>query len=170
MGPVGFGLLTTAGAVGGIVGTVSYGRITRHVSLGNLMRVGLIVETFTHLAFALIRSQILALAIMVVFGAHAFIWGTTSITVRQRAVPNELQGRVASINSLGTFGGLVFGAAIAGPLAAHWGITAPYWFAFVGSGAFVLLVWRQLTHIAHADSNPPRPGAPPAGAGRPPTD
>ena len=30
-----------------------------------------------------------------VFGAHAFIWGTTSITVRQRAVPTELHCEIA---------------------------------------------------------------------------
>src|SRR5665647_3025143 len=50
MGELGFGLLTTVSAAGGLVGTASYGWITRRVSLANLMRIGLIVETFTHLA------------------------------------------------------------------------------------------------------------------------
>ena len=40
-----------------------------------------------------------ALAIFFVFGAHAFVWGTTSVTVRQRAVPTELQGRVGASTS-----------------------------------------------------------------------
>ena len=53
MGELGFGLLTTVSAAGGLVGTASYGWITRRVSLANLMRIGLIVETFTHLALAL---------------------------------------------------------------------------------------------------------------------
>lgn len=158
MGPVGFGLLTTAGAVGGILGTVSYGWITRRVTLGNLMRIGLVIETFTHLAFALTTVPAVALAIMVVFGAHAFIWGTTSVTVRQRAVPEALQGRVGSVNSLGVFGGLVAGAALGGPIATHFGITAPFWFAFVGSAVFVVLIWRQLRYIAHDDDKLP-PGA-----------
>ncbi len=30
-------------------------------------------------------------------------------------------------------------------------MTAPFWFAFAGSAVFVVLIWRQLTHIAHAD-------------------
>jgi predicted MFS family arabinose efflux permease len=151
LGPVGFGLLTTVTAIGGIAGTTSYGWITRRISLGDVMRIGLVIETFTHLALALNTVPAVAMVIFFVFGAHAFIWGTTSITVRQRAVPIELQGRVGSINSLGTFGGLVVGAAIGGPIAAHWGITAPFWFAFVGSGLFVVLIWRQLAHIAHQD-------------------
>src|SRR5205085_3971807 len=67
MGKVGFGLLTTAMALGGFAGTTAYGWITRRVSLGNLMRIGLIVETLTHLALALITSPAAALAIFFVF-------------------------------------------------------------------------------------------------------
>jgi len=151
MGAIGFGLLTTASAIGGILGTLGYGWITRRVSLGNIMRVGLVIETFTHLSLALTTTPAVAIAVMVVFGAHAFVWGTTSIAVRQRAVPEELQGRVASVNGLGVYGGLVIGAALTGPIADHFGITAPFWFAFAGSGLFVVLMWKQLTHIAHED-------------------
>jgi predicted MFS family arabinose efflux permease len=154
MGEIGFGLLTTVSAVGGLAGTLSYGWITRRVSLGNLMRIGLVFETFTHLALALTTSPWVAMCIFFVFGAHAFIWGTTSITVRQRAVPSELQGRVGSVNLVGVFGGLVLGSGIGGLLAQHWGVTAPFWFAFVGSAVFVVLIWGQLTHIAHADEAP----------------
>ncbi|MBI2244988.1 MAG: MFS transporter [Nocardioides sp.] len=151
MGEVGFGLLTTVSAVGGLIGTLAYGWITRRVSLANIMRAGLVFETFTHLALALTTRPAVAMAIFFVFGAHAFIWGTTSTTVRQRAVPGELQGRVGSVNLVGVFGGLVIGSGIGGGLAQHWGVTAPFWFAFAGSAVFVVLIWGQLVHIAHAD-------------------
>ena len=153
MGAIGFGLLTTISAVGGLMGTLSYGWITRRVSLGDLMRVGLVIETFTHLALALTTRPWVAMVIFFVFGAHAFIWGTTSITVRQRAVPSELQGRVGGVNLVGVYGGLVIGSGIGGLLAQHWGVTAPFWFAFAGSAVFVVLIWRQLSHIAHADED-----------------
>jgi MFS family permease len=159
LGAVGFGLLTTVSALGGIVGTTSYGWITRRVSLGDVMRIGLIFETFTHLALALTTTPAVAMVIFFVFGAHAFIWGTTSITVRQRAVPTELQGRVTGVNSLAVFGGLVLGSAIGGPIASAWGITAPFWFAFVGSAIFVVLIWRQLAHIAHEDERETEPAS-----------
>lgn len=157
LGPVGFGLVTTVGAVGSLLGTLCYGRITRHVSLGDLMRIGLVVETLTHLGLAATSSPFVALPIFFVFGAHASIWGTTSITIRQRAVPSRLQGRVGSVNVVGVFGGLVAGAAIGGLLAQHGGVTAPFWFAFAGSAVFVVLIWRQLAHVAHADDEPDRP-------------
>jgi MFS family permease len=151
LGEVGFGLVTTVSAVGGLAGTVSYGWITDRVSLGNIMRVGLVIETLTHLALAVTTSPWVAMPVFFVFGAHAFVWGTTSVTVRQRAVPMALQGRVGSVNLVGVYGGLVIGSAIGGVLAQHLGLTAPFWFAFAGSAVFVVLIWRQLVHIAHED-------------------
>lgn len=154
MGEIGFGLLTTVSAMGGLLGTFAYGWITRRVSLGNIMRIGLIIETLTHLGLAVTSMPAVAMAIFFVFGAHAFVWGTTSVTVRQRAVPDRLQGRVGSVNTVGVFGGLVVGSALGGLLARQFGLTAPFWFAFAGSAVFVVLIWGQLTHIAHDDLDP----------------
>lgn len=152
LGEVGFGLLTTVSAVGGLLGTTCYGWITRHVSLADLMRIGLVVETLTHLALALTTTPAVAMAVFFVFGVHAFVWGTTSMTVRQRAVPMALQGRVGSVNQVGVFGGLVVGSALGGVLAQQAGVTAPFWFAFAGSAVFVVAIWRELRHIAHAEA------------------
>lgn len=149
IGEVGFGLLTTAIAVGGIAGVVSYGALERRFTLGNIMRVGLLIETFTHLSLALTTSQAVAMATLVVFGAHAFVWGTTSEVVRQRSVPNELLGRVTGAYRVGMVGGLVLGAPIGGVLATTFDITAPFWFGFVGSAILVVLLWRQFPRITH---------------------
>ncbi|MFI5953048.1 MFS transporter [Cryptosporangium sp. NPDC051539] len=154
LGAVGFGLLSTATAVGGLVGTGIYGWITARVSLGNVMRIGLILETLTHLALAVTTSAPVALLVLFVFGVHAFVWGTTSITIRQRAVPSHLQGRVNSVHTICTYGGLVVGSALGGALAGGLGVTAPFWFAFAGSAVFVVLLWPQLNRIAHASGGP----------------
>lgn len=151
MGAVGFGLLTTVSALGGILGSVGYDWLERHASLATIMRAGLVIETFTHLGFALTTTPWVAMVIMFVFGAHAFVWGTTSRTVRMRAVPMELQGRVGSLYMVGVFGGIVAGQALGGVIAKIWGITGPFWFAFVGSAIILVLIWNQLAHIAHAD-------------------
>ncbi len=149
MDAVGFGLLTTAGAIGGIIGTVSYGRLERRFSLADIMRGGLLIETGTHLTLALTTAPIVALITMVFFGAHAFIWGTTSTVVRQRAVPDLLLGRVTGVYRVAIMGGLVIGTPIGGILARTFRITAPFWFAFVGSGLLVLILWRRFAYIAH---------------------
>ncbi|WP_372593942.1 MFS transporter [Actinotalea sp.] len=149
LGPVGFGLVTTTSAVGGLVGTTLYGALTRRISLGGLMRIGLVLETLTHLALALTTSPWVGLPVFFVFGVHAFVWGATSTTVRQRAVPPALQGRVGSVNLVGVFGGLVIGSGLGGVIAHRWGVTGPFWFAFVGSAVFLAILWRQMAHIAH---------------------
>lgn len=149
LGPVGFGLITTIMAAGGLLGMLGYGRLTRRVSLGGLMRIGLLIETFTHLGLALASSPYVALPIFFLFGVHEFVWATTSVTIRQRAVPSGLQGRVNAVNTMGICGGLVVGAAVGGLLAREWGVTAPLWFAFVGAGLTVVLLWKQLRHVAH---------------------
>ncbi len=154
MGAVGFGLLTTAIAVGGVIGTLAYSSLERRFSLANMMRVGLLIETFTHLALALTTSAAVALGVMVVFGIHAFVWGTTSNVVRQRAVPNELMGRVGGVYRVAIVGGLVIGTPLGGLIASRFGITAPFWFAFFGSAILVTLLWRQFAYIAHTEALP----------------
>jgi MFS family permease len=153
MGALGFGLITTAMAAGGLLGTASYGWLERHLRLGVIMRGGLIIETLTHLALALTRWAWFALIVFVIFGAHAFIWGTTSTTVRQRAVPAQFQGRVGSVYLTGVVGGIVIGSALGGLVASVWGITAPFWFAFAGSALILAVIWRSLLDIAHADEH-----------------
>lgn len=152
MDAVGFGLLTTAAAAGGLVGTAAYGRLERRFALGDIMRVGLLIETGTHLVFALTRSPEVALLTMVVFGAHGFIWATTATTIRQRAVPDALLGRVTGIYTVGIYAGIAVGTPIGGLLARDLGLTAPFWFGFAGSALLVVLLWRQLSRIAHAGS------------------
>jgi predicted MFS family arabinose efflux permease len=89
---------------------------------------------------------------MVIFGAHAFIWGTTATVIRQRAVPDELLGRVTGVYRVAIVGGIVIGTPIGGLLARNYGITAPFWFGFIGSALLVAILWRQFDHIAHDDA------------------
>ncbi len=153
----GFGWLMTASALGGLVATAAYGWLQQRLSLADLMRIGLVIETLTHLVLALTTQAPVALAVLFLFGAHAVVWGTTSTTVRQRAVPDDLQGRVASVSMISSVVGLLVGTPLGGVLARHWGITSPFWFGFVGSALLLLLLWRELGHIAHAAEPEPQP-------------
>jgi MFS family permease len=153
MSEVGYGLLTTGAAVGGLIGTALYRLVELRFTMATMMRVCLLLEVLTHLALALTTTGWLALVIMVQFGAYAFVWGTVSNTVRQRAVPQRYQGRVSSVYMMCVFGGMVAGQALGGVIAEHFGLVAPFWFAFVGAGITLALVWRQLSSIAHADSD-----------------
>ena len=159
MNEVGFGLLTTAIAIGGAIGIASYGALERRFSLADIMRVGLLIETVTHLVLALTTLPIVALAMLLVFGMHAFVWGTTATVIRQRAVPNELLGRVGGVYRVAIMGGIVIGTPIGGFLASKFGLTAPFWFGFAGSAVLVTVLWRQFDHIVHASEQPSAAGS-----------
>jgi hypothetical protein len=112
-----------------------------------LVSMALLSQQLPNLLFGIPAA--VALVTMVVFGAHALVWGTTSTVVRQRAVPDKLLGRVTGVYTVGLIGGLVVGAPIGGLLARALGITAPFWFGFIGSALLVVILWRQFDNIAH---------------------
>jgi MFS family permease len=114
------------------------------------MRFGLLLETVTHLILATTTSALVAGATMTLFGIHAVVWGTTSTTVRQRAVPAGFLGRVTSVYMLGNVGGTAIGTIVGGVLAQQFGVTAPFWFGFIGSALLLVVIWRTLEAIAHA--------------------
>lgn len=153
VGEVGYGLMISFGAIGGLLGAAAYGVLASRFSLANIMRTGLMIECLTHLTLATTTTPWVGMSVLFLFGAHNSIWATTTTTIRQRAVPIEFQGRVSSINQLGSYGGLVVGAALGSVLAGRWGVTGPFWFAFVGAGITLALIWRELAHIALAGTD-----------------
>lgn len=138
---------------------LSYDWLEKRVSLATLMKACLTLEVLLHLAPANTRHEWLALVLMFVFGSYAFVWGSVSNAVRMRATPMAYQGRVSSVYFFGLTSGLLVGQFLGGLIATRWGVAAPFWFAFVGAGVTLLLVWRQLGHIAHADADEPDAGA-----------
>lgn len=104
----------------------------------------------THLALALTSSPAVALGtMMLIFGAHAYVWNTTATLIRQRAVPDAFLGRVAGVYLVGVFGGMVVETPIGGLPARELGTTAPFWFRVIGSALLVAILWRQFDHSAH---------------------
>src|SRR5829696_1438227 len=147
----GFGLLTTAAALGGLLGTFCYGRLEKMVPLATLMRSVLLAEVVFHLAMALTTSPWAAYPLMFFFGFYAFVWGTLSQAVRQRAVPSELQGRVGSVYMICVIGGMLVGSLLGGVIAHLWGLTAPGGSACAGAGPARALVGSALAQKANAE-------------------
>ena len=114
------------------------------------MQVGLVYETFSHLFFGLTGQWWVAFGVAFVAGVQASIWGTLGRTLRQRAVPEEFMGRVASVYMFAVHSGLVLGGIIGGLIGSLFNITAVFWYAFAGSALFLIAMWRELPRIAHA--------------------
>ena len=145
---LGYGLLVGSAAVGGVIGATAFGWTERRIGVVSIMRMGLIIETTTHLVLATTTQQVVAFAILILFGTHAAMWGTLSTSIRQAAVPLDYQGRVSSVYQLALQGGLVIGAGAGALIAGTVSVTAVYWFGFIGSGLILAVIWPQIGQIA----------------------
>lgn len=141
---VGYGFLLTTFAVGGLAGTAIAGRLEVWFGARWLLRAGLVVEAVTHLTLALTRQPWVAAVILVVFGVHTMVWGVIATTLRQRAVPGRLLGRVGSVYLLMDAGGAALGWFLGGVLAQLLGITGPFWIAFGAMGVILVVAWSPL--------------------------
>jgi MFS family permease len=145
LGNEGYGLLLAIVAVGSLVGAAFVGRLTARFGASLLLRVGMAIETCTHLVLALTRTPWVAGAMLALFGVHAAVWSVLTVTLRQRLVPDDLLGRVTSAYALFSTGGAAVGALLGGILAHDFGLTAPFWFALVVVGTLTLASTRLLT-------------------------
>ncbi len=141
---VGYGLLLTTFAVGGLTGTALAARLQALVGSTALLRAGLIIEATTHLGLALTTSPPVAAIVLIVFGVHTMVWGVIAVTLRQRITPSHLLGRVTSAYALLDLGGAALGSLLGGLFAHSWGITAPFWIASVVMTVIVAAAWRPL--------------------------
>jgi hypothetical protein len=90
LGSVGYGLLISSMAVGGIAASLVAERLIGWLGPATTMRLGLIIETSTHLTLALARSPLLVGAVFALFGFHAMTWSVISVSLRQELIPARL--------------------------------------------------------------------------------
>lgn len=144
LSPVGYGFLLTTFGVGGLIGTALASRLQRRFGAAALLRTGLVLEAATHLTLALTTHAWVAAAMLVLFGVHTMVWGVISATVRQRATPDHLLGRVSSVYTLIDASGAATGMLLGGFAARAVTITTPFWVAGALTAVVVLASWRAL--------------------------
>jgi MFS family permease len=145
LGPVGYGALLSSIAVGGVAASLVADRVVARLGAATTMRVGLLIETSTHLVLALARSPLLVGGILALFGFHAVTWSVTSVSLRQELVPSRLLGRVNSGYAVLAYGGTAVGALAGGLLARRFGLTAPFWCSFAAMALLCLAAWPILS-------------------------
>jgi MFS family permease len=156
LGSVGYGTLFTCEAAGGILGAVFGDRLIRRVTATWTIRIGLLIEAGLHLTLATTRDAYVAGFMMFLFGVHASLWSIVAASLRQRLTPPEMLGRVGSTNLFIAAGGNCLGALLGGVFASAFGITAPYWVAFVVAVGVSATTWRVFNRatVAQAYADP----------------
>ncbi len=151
---VGYGVLLTAFAVGGLLGTIVAPRLIRRCGPPTLLRAGLLTEVALHATLATTREPAVAAAMIVVFGVHTTVWGVIVTTIRQRDVPPALYGRITSVYALLDLGGAALGSLLGGAVALAYGIVATYATAAVAMAVVAAAAWRPL-RAASVSASPP---------------
>ena len=125
VGPSGYGLLTSAGAMGAVAASLMLAPLGARWGLGNLVPVGAASLGALMLLFALNQSFAVAVALSLAMGAASSLYLTAGNTTLQMRVPAEFRGRVLGFHQLSPvalhhIGTMVLGTAAAaiGPGAA----------------------------------------------------
>ncbi|MBF9067221.1 MFS transporter [Streptacidiphilus fuscans] len=142
LGSVGYGVLFSCMAVGGIVGSAIGDRLVAWCTATWTIRIGLLIEAAMHLALATSHSAWLLGVMLFAFGVHGVLWGIVANSLRQRMTPPELMGRVSSSNLFIAAGGNCVGALLGGGLASRFGVAAPYWVGFVVAVGVIAATWH----------------------------
>ena len=144
LSPTGYGFLLTTFAMGGLLGTLVAPSLLRHLGATPALRIGLLIEVALHATLAVTTEPLAAGAIIVVFGVHTVVWGVVVTTIRQRAVPSALFGRVTSVYALIDVSGAAIGSLTGGLVAQAYGIVATFWIAAAAMVVVAVCAWRPL--------------------------
>lgn len=116
---VGYGMILSVSALGGLAGSYAAPRIRRRLGYRWTVVASLLVGAGSLGGLAATRSGAVAALLLAAYIFHAVVWGICATSLRQRLVPDELRGRVnASSRVLGLLG-LALGSALGGILASR---------------------------------------------------
>jgi DHA3 family tetracycline resistance protein-like MFS transporter len=108
------GLFTSMSSAGYVLGAIGLGRLTKIRKRGYLAYISTILNGAAIAVFGLTRSIPLLAAVALLNGASMSVFGLIWTNSLQELVPRGLLGRVAAIDSLGSFVLLPIGFAVAG--------------------------------------------------------
>jgi predicted MFS family arabinose efflux permease len=123
IGPEGLGVLFSCFGLGSILGALMLATVGYSVRKGYLYFCGILIWVSALTVFALSHWLWVSMAALVAFGVGQILAGTTTITLLQTRVPEQMRGRVMSLNTLLIMGVRPLGDFPAGALIS--GIGAP---------------------------------------------
>src|SRR5262245_31384362 len=140
------GILLGAGAIGGVIGSVVTGRITRRLGVGPALIFGCVLFPASFLLVPLAAGPMwLVLALLLAFefaaGVGVMVLDIVGGAIQQAIVPDRLRSRVSGAYMVVNFGVRPLGSLAGGVLGAWLGLQPTLWLAAVGGvlGALFLL-------------------------------
>jgi MFS family permease len=139
LGSVGFGLLLTGSAAGGVLGGVVAPWLSRRLGAATILLGGFVFQGAATLGVGLTSSPWVAGALLGVTGLVVVTFNVVGGSLRQTLTPDHLLGRVISTFRLFSYGAVPLGALLGGVVARAFGLRAPFLLAGVVAPVVALL-------------------------------
>jgi len=135
----GFGALMTAGAAGGVVGSMVSASVSKRIGQGPSLFLTLIGGAVTFLVLGLTSSAIVMWAMFALFTLTGTLWNVITVSLRQALIPDHLLGRVNAVYRFFGWGMMPIGSVVGGAIVAitdplagrEWALRTPFLFAAV---------------------------------------
>jgi Na+/melibiose symporter-like transporter len=149
-----FAILGMAGAVGGVIGSVTSPRISKALGSGPSLAITLMASIVTTAVIGFASHWSLVFAMFAVFSFTAVLWNVITVSLRQTIIPDELLGRVNSVYRFFAWGMMPIGLAVGGLIVAGMeaagatreiALRSPWWFAAIAYVALFAYAAPKLT-------------------------
>ena len=137
LGKVQYGVLLTAVAVGGLIGSLLATRVIGWLGPGRTLKVVVLMGATSYLGMALARQVVVVGLLLAVEAMAGVTWNVVTVSARQTIIPTQLFGRVNSVYRFLSWGSMPVGAALGGVLATAFGLRAPF---IVACGALLVMI------------------------------
>lgn len=149
---VGFGLIISAGGIGGVLATLVASRVVHVVGRGSIMWGGTVVSGVALFLIGTTSNPILAGVFQFVMVFSISMWNVVGRALRASIVPDALLGRVVASGRMIAWGAIPVGSALGGVMADAFGLRMPF---YVGGTLIVLtglitIPWFQTAKIEAA--------------------
>jgi MFS family permease len=146
-----FGALMTAGAAGGVLGSLVASNVSKRIGQGASLFTSILVGAMTMLVIGLTSSAWVVWAMFAVGAFVAVLWNVITVSLRQALIPDRMLGRVNSVYRFLGWGMMPIGSLLGGAIVAfaepiagrEWALRLPFVFGFlVQAGLFLYALPR----------------------------
>jgi MFS family permease len=139
VGPVGYGWLSSAQAIGAIIAALVISQLRQIRRQGAVFLLAVIVFGIATILFGATQSFMIAMLTLIVVGGADTVSTIIRNTIRQLATPDYIRGRMTSVNQIFFQGGPQLGEVEAGVVAQLFG--APAAIISGGIGCILATIW-----------------------------
>lgn len=162
--PTEFALMSTGGAIGGMLGGWSASAVSRRLGSGPSLWFALAGSAVVAVAIGLSTHWLMVWVFMAIEMFVGVMWNVITVSLRQAVIPSRLLGRVNSVYRFFAWGMIPIGALLGGVVVAvtdavtsrELALRMPY---FISAGAFVVLLLVAIPRLTSAKLDAARTSA-----------